>query len=67
MITLTALVGRRPRERAGDCTSGPRSATACPRDEIQEVLLQSAIYCSVPSANRAFAIAQQTLQDDGLL
>ena len=27
-------------------------------DEIKEVLLQTAIYCSVPSANRAFKIAQ---------
>jgi alkylhydroperoxidase/carboxymuconolactone decarboxylase family protein YurZ len=25
------------------------------------VLLQSAIYCGVPAANRAFAIAQETL------
>ena len=28
-------------------------------DEIKEVLLQAAIYCGVPAANRAFAIAQQ--------
>src|SRR4029077_16831552 len=27
-------------------------------DEIKEVLLQAAIYCGVPAANRAFAIAQ---------
>jgi 4-carboxymuconolactone decarboxylase len=30
-------------------------------DEIKEVLLQSAIYCGVPAANRAFAIAQDVL------
>jgi 3-oxoadipate enol-lactonase/4-carboxymuconolactone decarboxylase len=30
-------------------------------DEIKEVLLQAAIYCGVPAANRAFAIAQETL------
>jgi len=30
-------------------------------DEIKEVLLQSAIYCGVPAANAAFAIAQQVL------
>ena len=29
------------------------------RDEIQEVLLQSAIYCGVPAANTAFHIAQE--------
>ena len=31
------------------------------RDEIKEVILQSAIYCGVPSANTAFKVAQQTL------
>jgi 3-oxoadipate enol-lactonase/4-carboxymuconolactone decarboxylase len=30
-------------------------------DEIKEVLLQAAIYCGVPAANRAFAIAQEVL------
>ncbi len=29
------------------------------RDEIREVLLQSAIYCGVPAANSAFRIAQE--------
>lgn len=29
------------------------------REEIQEVLLQSAIYCGVPAANTAFHIAQE--------
>jgi 4-carboxymuconolactone decarboxylase len=28
------------------------------RDEIKEVLLQSAIYCGVPAANSAFKLAQ---------
>ena len=32
-------------------------------DEIKEVLLQSAIYCGVPAANRAFAIAQRVLDE----
>ena len=31
------------------------------RDEIKEVILQSAIYCGVPSANTAFKVAQKTL------
>ena len=30
-------------------------------DEIKEVLLQSAIYCGVPAANHAFAVAQEVL------
>ena len=32
-------------------------------DEIKEVLLQAAIYCGVPAANSAFAIAQQVLDE----
>ena len=32
-------------------------------DEIKEVLLQSAIYCGVPAANHAFAVAQEVLED----
>jgi 4-carboxymuconolactone decarboxylase len=32
-------------------------------DEIKEVLLQAAIYCGVPAANRAFAVAQEVLRE----
>ena len=32
-------------------------------DEIKEVLLQTAIYCGVPAANSAFAVAQQVLAE----
>ena len=32
-------------------------------DEIGEVILQSAVYCGVPAANHAFAIAQQVLAE----
>ena len=32
------------------------------REEIQEVLLQSAIYCGVPAANTAFRIAAEVFQ-----
>ena len=31
--------------------------------EIKEVLLQAAIYCGFPAANRAFAIAQEVLEE----
>ena len=34
------------------------------RDEIGEILLQSAIYCGVPAANSAFAVAQRVLADE---
>ena len=33
------------------------------RDEIKEVLLQSAIYCGVPAANSAFHIAAEVLAE----
>jgi len=33
------------------------------REEIQEVLLQAAIYCGVPAANSAFHIAQEVFAD----
>ncbi len=32
-------------------------------DEIKEVLLHSAIYCGVPAANTAFAIAQRVVDE----
>ncbi|MEX3599567.1 4-carboxymuconolactone decarboxylase [Kocuria carniphila] len=35
-------------------------------DEIKEILLQSAIYLSVPSANNAFKHAQKVLADMGV-
>jgi 4-carboxymuconolactone decarboxylase len=34
-------------------------------DEIKEVILHSAIYCGVPAANSAFAIAQRVLAEHG--
>jgi 4-carboxymuconolactone decarboxylase len=33
-------------------------------DELKEVLLQSAVYCGVPAANRAFAVAQRVLEEE---
>ena len=35
------------------------------RDEIKEVLLQTAIYCGVPAANSAFRIAQEVFNETG--
>ena len=34
-------------------------------DDIKEVLLQVAVYAGVPAANRAFRVAQRTLDDAG--
>jgi len=36
-------------------------------DEIAEVLLHSAVYAGVPAANRAFAVAQETLIEMGVV
>jgi 4-carboxymuconolactone decarboxylase len=33
------------------------------QDEIKEVLLQCAVYCGVPAANKAFAVAQEVLEE----
>jgi 4-carboxymuconolactone decarboxylase len=33
------------------------------QEEIKEVLLQSAIYCGVPAANHAFAVAQEVFEE----
>ena len=35
--------------------------------EIAEVFLQTAVYAGVPAANRAFAIADQTLREAGVV
>jgi alkylhydroperoxidase/carboxymuconolactone decarboxylase family protein YurZ len=32
------------------------------KDEIKEVLLQSAVYCGVPAANSAFHIAGEVIE-----
>jgi 4-carboxymuconolactone decarboxylase len=34
------------------------------KDEIKEVLLQSAVYCGVPAANQAFKVAERVLEQN---
>jgi 3-oxoadipate enol-lactonase/4-carboxymuconolactone decarboxylase len=61
-ITLTALVAlNRPEELTMHLRAALRNGLT--PDEIKEVLLQSAVYCGVPAANSAFAIAQQVLEE----
>ncbi|MBD7995150.1 4-carboxymuconolactone decarboxylase [Arthrobacter sp. Sa2CUA1] len=56
-ITLTALIAHgHLEELAMHVRAALRNGLT--RDEIKEVILQSAIYCSVPSANSAFKVAQ---------
>jgi 4-carboxymuconolactone decarboxylase len=59
-ITITALVALgRDEELAMHLAAARRSGLH--DDEIREVLLHSAVYCGVPAANAAFAIAQRVL------
>jgi 4-carboxymuconolactone decarboxylase len=37
--------------------------TGVSREEIQEVLLQTAIYCGVPAANQAFQVAEEVFAE----
>jgi 4-carboxymuconolactone decarboxylase len=60
MITLTALAAlRQEEELAMHVRAALRNGLTA--GQIQEVLLQVAVYAGVPAANRAFAIAQGVL------
>ena len=65
-ITLTALVAT---GRENELEMHVRAAlrNGLTPEEIGEVLLQCAVYCGVPAANGAFAVAQRVLAsvDDG--
>ena len=63
-ITITALVARgHTEELALHVRAARRNGLTA--DEIKEVLLQAAIYCGVPAANSAFAVAQRVLEEEG--
>jgi 4-carboxymuconolactone decarboxylase len=65
MITLTALaVLRQEQELAMHVRAALRNGLS--PGQIQEVLLQVAVYAGVPAANRAFAVAQAVLAAEGL-
>ena len=65
-ITLAALVASgREHELALHVRAALRNGLT--PDEICEVLLQCAVYCGVPAANSAFAIAQRVLDEDGVV
>ena len=62
MITLTALIARgRDEELALHIRAALRNGLS--RDEIKEVLLQTAVYCGVPDANAAFRIAASVFEE----
>ena len=63
-ITVAMLVALgRERELALHLRAALRNGVTA--DEIKEVLLQAAVYCGVPAANSAFAIAREILEDSG--
>ena len=62
-ITLTALTALNHHEELAMHVRAALRNGVTPA-EIGEVLLQAAIYCGVPAANRAFAIAQAVIADE---
>jgi 4-carboxymuconolactone decarboxylase len=62
-ITLTALVALgHDEELAMHVRAARRNGLTA--EEIKEVLLHAAVYCGVPAANSAFAIAQRVLDEE---
>jgi 4-carboxymuconolactone decarboxylase len=62
MITLAVLTALGQDHELALHVRGARR-NGLSESEIQEVLLQCAVYAGVPAANRAFAVAQQALAD----
>jgi 4-carboxymuconolactone decarboxylase len=61
-MTLVALVALgRFEELAMHVRAARRNGLS--DDEIKEVLLHTAVYCGVPAANSAFAVAQEVLEE----
>ncbi|MBE1536008.1 4-carboxymuconolactone decarboxylase [Actinomadura algeriensis] len=61
-VTLTALVAHGHLDELAMHVRAALRNGLTP-DEIKEVLLQTAIYCGVPAANSAFAVAQRVLAE----
>jgi 4-carboxymuconolactone decarboxylase len=63
LLAITALVAtRRDHELELHVRAAVRDGLTA--DELKEVLLQCAVYCGVPAANSAFAIAQRVLDEE---
>jgi len=65
-ITLAVLTALRAENEIGMHVRGALRNGLSP-DEIREVLIHTAVYAGVPAANSAFAIAQQTLREQGAI
>ncbi|MEU6770831.1 alpha/beta fold hydrolase [Streptomyces sp. NPDC046759] len=62
-VTLTALVAGGHLEELAVHTRAALRNGLTP-DEIREVLLQAAVYCGMPAADRAFRVARQVVQEE---
>ncbi|MGY0057400.1 bifunctional 3-oxoadipate enol-lactonase/4-carboxymuconolactone decarboxylase PcaDC [Streptomyces sp. LZ34] len=63
VITLTALAARGHLDELAFHTRAALRNGLTPA-EIKEVLLHTAIYCGVPTANSAFAVAQRVIREE---
>lgn len=63
VVTLTALVARGHLEELAFHTRAALRNGLTP-DEIKEVLLHTGVYCGVPAANSAFAVAQRVIREE---
>lgn len=63
VITLTALVASGHLEGLAAHTRAALRNGLTPA-EIKEVLLQTAVYCGIPAAGAAFAVAQKVIQEE---
>jgi 4-carboxymuconolactone decarboxylase len=62
MLTLAMMVAlNRPEELRMHLRAALDNGVT--REEIQEVLLQTAIYCGVPAANSAFQLAEKVFEE----
>jgi 4-carboxymuconolactone decarboxylase len=65
LITIAMLIGM---NREGELRLHLRAAknNGVTRDEIKEVLMQSAIYCGIPAANASFHLAEEVWNELGV-
>ena len=63
VITLTALIAHGHWEELAMHVAAARRNGLSP-EEIAEVILQTGVYCGVPAANHAFAIAKGALEEE---
>ncbi|WP_170800839.1 4-carboxymuconolactone decarboxylase [Stutzerimonas stutzeri] len=65
LITIAMLIGM---NREGELKLHLRAAknNGVTREEIKEVLLQSAIYCGIPAANATFHLAEEIYDELGV-